>query len=70
VDRPWRVIALAGDRPEFMLMQISATKSMTKLANVKLGLADGPWLDAVTPVLARHDHGLQGYQVGECKRRH
>jgi hypothetical protein len=64
VDRPWRVIALAGDRPEFMLMRISATKSMTKLANVKLGLADGPWLDTVPPVLARHDHALQSYQVG------
>ena len=65
VERPWRVIALAGDRPEFMLMQISATKSMTKLANLKLGLADGPWLDAVTPVLARYDRGLQDYRVGE-----
>lgn len=65
VERPWRLIALAGDRPEFMLMRISATKSMTKLANIKLGLADGPWLDAVTPVLARHDRGLQDYRVGE-----
>ena len=37
---------------------------MTKLANVKLGLADGPWLDSVSPVLARHDRGLRDYQVG------
>ena len=65
VDRPWRQIAMAGERPEFMLMQISAIKSMNKLANLKLGLADGPWLDEVTPVLARYDKGLQDYRLGE-----
>jgi hypothetical protein len=36
VERPWRMTAWAGDRPEFMLMRISATKSMAMLANVKL----------------------------------
>lgn len=65
VERPHRLIALAGDRPEFMLMRISATKSMAKLANLKLGLADGPWLDEVTPVLARYEMGLQHYRVGK-----
>ncbi len=64
VDRQWRLIALAGDRPEFMLMQISSTKTMTKLANLKLGLADGKWLEAMTPVLARHDRGQQQYRLG------
>ena len=65
VGRPHRLIALAGDRPEFMLMQISGTKSMRKFANLKLGLADGPWLDGITPVLARYDMGLQHYHLGE-----
>jgi hypothetical protein len=64
VERPWRLIALAGDRPEFMLMQISSTKTMTKLANLKLGLADGKWLEAMTPVMARYDKGLQQYRMG------
>lgn len=64
VERPQRLIALAGDRPEFMLMQISSTKTMNKLANLKLGFADGPWLDASTPVLARYDKGLQNYRLG------
>lgn len=64
VERPQRLIALAGDRPEFMLMQISSTKTMSKLANLKLGLADGPWLDATDPVLARYNKGLQDYRVG------
>ncbi|HEX5791208.1 MAG TPA: hypothetical protein VFY13_08635, partial [Luteolibacter sp.] len=36
VERPWRMIAMAGDRPEFMLMNLSKTKLMSKLANVKL----------------------------------
>lgn len=65
VDRNWRLIAMAGDRPEFMLMQISSTKRMAKLANLKLGLADGPWLETITPVLACYDRGLQQYRVGE-----
>lgn len=64
VDREWRLIALAGDRPEVMLMQISSTKTMTKLANLKLGLADGPWLEEMTPVVARYDRGLQQYRLG------
>jgi hypothetical protein len=64
VERNWRLIAMAGDRPEFMLMQLSSTKNMTKLANIKLGLADGPWLEDITPVLSRHDCGLQQYQAG------
>lgn len=64
VDRSWRMIALAGDRPEFMLMQISATKTMTKLANLKLGLAEGPWFETMTPSVARYDRGLQQYRVG------
>ncbi|MBN2296459.1 MAG: hypothetical protein JXM70_28780, partial [Pirellulales bacterium] len=65
VERGHRLIALAGDRPEFMLMRISATKRMQKLANLKLGFADGPWLDMITPVLARYDMGLQHYDLGE-----
>jgi hypothetical protein len=64
VDRPWRLVALAGDRPEFMLMQISSTKNMTKLANLKIGLADGHWLETLTPVVARYDRGWQQYRVG------
>ena len=65
VDRNRRLIALAGDRPEFMLMQISSTKRMTKLANLKLGLADGSWLEEIAPVRARYDRGLQQYWLGE-----
>ncbi len=68
VDRPERLIAMAGDRPEFMVMRITGTKSMDKLANVKLGLADGPWLDEVTPVRARYDKGVQQHEVGEGQK--
>ncbi len=64
VDRPDRLIALAGDRPEFMVMRITGTKSMDKLANLKLGLAGAKWLDEATPVLSRHDMGLQHYEAG------
>ena len=68
VDRPDRLIALAGDRPELMVMRITGTKSMDKLANVKLGLADGPWLDEVTPVRARYHNGVQQHEVGEGQK--
>ena len=64
VDRPDRLIALAGDRPEFMVMRITGTKSMDKLANVKLGLADATWLDEVTPVRTRYDKGVQHHEIG------
>ena len=67
VDRPERLIAMAGDRPEFMVMRITGTKSMDKLANVKLGLADGPWLDEVTPVRTRYDKGVQQHEIGAGK---
>ena len=67
VERPERLIALAGDRPEFMVMRITGTKSMDKLANVKLGLADGPWLDEVTPVRTRYDKGVQHHEIGTGK---
>ena len=67
VDRPDRLIALAGDRPEFMVMRITGTKSMDKLANLKLGLADGPWLDEVTPVRTRYDKGVQQHEIGAGK---
>ncbi len=62
-----RLIVLAGDRPEFMLMKISGTKSMNKLANVKLGYAGGPWLADVEPVLSRYCMGQQHYHLGEVK---
>ncbi len=65
VPRPDRQITLVSDRPEFMLMKISATKDMLKLANVMLGCAGGPWLSEVEPVLARHCLGLQQYRLGE-----
>lgn len=65
VERGHRLIAMASDRPELMLMRISGTKQMNKLANIMLGLADGRWLDQITPVLARYDKGLQHYRVGE-----
>ncbi len=65
VSRPRRLIAMAGDRSEFILMKISATKDMLKLANVKLGLVGGPWLSEVEPVLTRHCLGLQQYRLGE-----
>ncbi len=65
VTRSSRLIALAGDRPEFMVMEISSTKSMNKLANIKLGVDGAQWLDAVTPVLTRYEMGLQHYDVGE-----
>lgn len=64
VSRSSRLIALAGDRPEFMVMEISSTKSMNKLANIKLGVDGEQWLDAVTPVLTRYELGLQHYEVG------
>ena len=48
-----------------MLMKISATKSMAKLANIKLGCADGPWADEVTPVVALYEMGLLHYRAGE-----
>jgi len=67
VPRQDRLVALAGDRPEFMLMKISATKSMNKLANLKLGYAGGPWLSEVKPVLSRYCMGQQQYRVGEVK---
>ena len=65
VERRWRLIAMASDRPEFMLMQISSGSRMTKLANLKLGLADGSWLEEIAPVRARYDRGLQQYWLGE-----
>ncbi len=65
VEREHRLIAMAGDRPELMLMRISATKLMNKLANVKLGFAEGLWFDQIMPVFARYDKGLQHYRVGE-----
>tara|TARA_R110002050_G_scaffold184053_1_gene317496 strand:+ start:12336 stop:12959 length:624 start_codon:yes stop_codon:yes gene_type:complete len=65
VEREHRLIAMAGDRPELMLMRISATKLMNKLANIKLGFTEGLWFDQITPVLARYDKGLQHYRVGE-----
>ncbi|MFO1523710.1 MAG: hypothetical protein U1G05_17110 [Kiritimatiellia bacterium] len=56
VDRPERLIAMAGDRPEFMVMRITGTKSMDKLsANLKLvwtALAD-----EVALVRTRYDKG-------------
>ncbi|MFO1530205.1 MAG: hypothetical protein U1F77_10880 [Kiritimatiellia bacterium] len=67
VDRPERLIAMAGDRPEFMVMRITGTKSMDKLANLKLGLADGPWLDEVAPVRTRYDKGVQQHEIGAGK---
>lgn len=66
VERPSRLIALAGDRPQFRLTQIGGTSSGKTLVNVKLGLADGQWADEMTPVLARYDRGLQDYRVGEA----
>lgn len=65
VERPDRLVALAGDRPEFMLMKIGSTKSMIKLANLMLGCAGEPWLSAIEPVWARHCEGQQQYQVGK-----
>lgn len=62
-----RLIGLAGDRPEFMLMEINGTKSMNKLANIKLGYKDGAWLSEVEPVFSRYCMGQQQYRLGEAK---
>ena len=67
VPRQDRLVALAGDRPEFMLMKISRTESMNKLANLKLGCAGSPWLSEIDPVLSRYCKGQQQYRVGEAK---
>lgn len=69
VPRQDRLVALAGDRPEFMLMKISHTKSMNKLANLKLGCAGSPWLSEIDPVLSRYCKGQQQYRVGEEMQR-
>ncbi len=65
VERPYRIVALASDRPDFMLIELLGKGSLFKLANLKLGFIGEPWLSEIEPVTARYELGTQKYQIGE-----
>ncbi len=65
VERPHRIVALAGDRPDFMLIEMLGKGGMFKLANFKVGLAGGTWLSEIEPVSASYDKGVHRYRIGE-----
>lgn len=65
VERPYRLVAMAGDRPDFMLMELLGKKGLFKLANLKVGFAGESWLSEIDPINTRYELGVQKYQIGE-----
>jgi len=65
VERPFRAVALSGDRPEFMYMELWGKGGLYKLANLMLGYSGKPWLSEIEPVTARYELGVMSYCVDE-----